>query len=160
MNTLSLAAVLLAGGAFMACGGAGSTEETSSSSSSSYSYSSSSGTSRGESDFARLEIDIGLEKSCGTCHSKSSNQGGLSFADLGPDAMRAALVGQPSNEAPSMDLVTPGDPDHSFLVRKLRGDLTGPGCTPSCGSKMPLGNYPYAEGDRLDFEQWVTDGAR
>ncbi|MEO5726501.1 MAG: hypothetical protein ABI134_18750 [Byssovorax sp.] len=153
MHTPSLTALLLAC-VFVGCGGADSIGETSSSSSSS------SRPPRGSSDFARLELDIGFEKSCGECHSKSSNQGQLSFADLEPDAMRAALVGQPSLMLPSMDLVKPGDAESSFMVRKLRGDLSGLGCMQSCGSKMPLGNYPYAEGDRLDFEQWVNDGAK
>lgn len=114
---------------------------------------------RGASRFAELELDIGLAMSCGDCHASNMAQGGLGFADLPPDEMRDALVGVPSKALPSMPLVSPGDLEDSFLVRKLRGDLDGLECAGGCGNRMPIGNYPYAEGDRLDLEQWIAEGA-
>jgi hypothetical protein len=114
---------------------------------------------RGDSQFAQLEIDIGLTMSCASCHASNLAQGGFGFTDLSPDEMRKAMIDVPSQTAPSMPLVTPGDPDQSFLIRKLRGDFTGIECPGGCGVKMPIGNYPYAEGDRLDLEQWIQNGA-
>jgi len=114
---------------------------------------------RGESLFAERELDIGLTLSCQNCHTSKLAQGGLGFTDLKPDEIRAAFVDVPSKTSPLRKLVEPGDPEASFLIRKLRGDFQGLECPSGCGIKMPIGNYPYAEGDRLDLEQWILDGA-
>jgi len=114
---------------------------------------------RGDSQFAQLELDVGLSLTCGSCHASNVAQGGFGFTDLAPDEMRKALVNVLGRTAPDMPLVTPGDPEQSLLIRKLRGDFTGVECPGGCGVKMPIGNYPYAEGDRLDLEQWIKDGA-
>lgn len=114
----------------------------------------------GSTEFARLGFALAFQNGCGDCHGALA-LGGLSFTHLEPDAMRAALVDQPSKTVPSLKLVSPGDPDRSFLVLKLRGSLSTVDCSQvDCGAPMPVGNYPFAEADRLDFEQWVLDGAR
>lgn len=73
--------------------------------------------------------------------------------------------------------VTPGDPEHSFLIQKVSGKQNAEGytCTnqdPShstvdpplaCGDLMPLGSTPLCEGTtRADFDniaRWIAQGA-
>ncbi len=91
----------------------------------------------------------------------------------------AGLVGPKSVEDPSMNFVTPGDLEDSFLWHKVTGDensdskvvsgcqaqASGPNpcedCIPAapCGVQMPLGST-------LDpsvvcaFQNWITQGAK
>jgi hypothetical protein len=112
------------------------------------------------SEFARRGLDVVLTIGCGECHAGDANSGGLAFSGRSAPEMRAALVGGASSRAPGLRLVVPGDPDASFLVRKLRGDFAGLACAGGdCGARMPIGNYPFAEGDRLDVEEWIAAGA-
>jgi hypothetical protein len=61
------------------------------------------------------------------------------------------LVGVPSNEV-SLLRVSPGDPEQSYLIRKLEGSA-------SVGGQMPLGGPPIPQAT-IDFvRQWILDGA-
>ena len=65
-----------------------------------------------------------------------------------------ALVGRPSVGKPGATLVIPGDPDNSYVVKKLEGhpDIAG--------QRMPRGNGPFlSEGQMLVIRRWIADGA-
>jgi len=63
------------------------------------------------------------------------------------------LVGVPSSEQPSVLRVEQGDPDSSYIIRKLQNT---PGIT---GQQMPFGG-PYLPQATIDvIRQWITSGA-
>lgn len=63
------------------------------------------------------------------------------------------LVNIPSAEVPDLFRVEPGNPDDSYLVRKLQG---GPDIV---GSQMPLGGPPLDQ-DMIDMvREWILAGA-
>ena len=63
------------------------------------------------------------------------------------------LVNIPSVEVPDLFRVEPGNPDDSYLVRKLEG---GPDIV---GAQMPLGGPPLAQ-DMIDMvREWIMAGA-
>jgi hypothetical protein len=90
---------------------------------------------------------------CTQCHVP----GGLATATglfLTADVAYANLVGRPSRLRPTETLVIPGDPDNSYLVRKLEG---GPNIT---GVRMPFAGGPYlTQGQMLVIRRWIADGA-
>ncbi|HEU4411293.1 MAG TPA: hypothetical protein VFS43_38935 [Polyangiaceae bacterium] len=115
----------------------------------------------GPSEFAVRQLDVVLTIGCGDCHDATMRSGGLSFSGLPAEEMREVLLSGRSQAAPGERIVAPGDPDASFLVRKLRGDYGGITCAGGdCGARMPIGNYPFAEGDRIDIEDWIAGGAK
>jgi hypothetical protein len=90
-----------------------------------------------------------LLPSCGfsTCH--GSGTGGLSLDEAGA---YDALVDVDSSGSPGNTLVIPGDPDNSYLVRKLEG---GPDIV---GDQMPPGGE--LDADRLQLlRDWIEAGA-
>ena len=84
---------------------------------------------------------------------------GCHFGGGAPQGLRldaassyALLVGVTSMEEPGVFRVMPGDPDASYLVRKLEG-------TASTGQQMPL-NAPALSQTTIDvIRQWISDGA-
>jgi hypothetical protein len=99
-------------------------------------------------------------------------------------AVYQGLVGSPdaggpvmSQELPTMAYVKPGDPDNSYLVRKLEGTLSSLQCvpismdpiaanaasepvspTPPCGTQMPLTADPIPALN-MKVRQWIMQGA-
>lgn len=67
----------------------------------------------------------------------------------------AELVGPMSIQATTMPIVTPGDPNNSYLWHKLNGtfqDVGGSGLSMPLGTKLPQ--------DQLDLvEDWILGGA-
>jgi len=89
-----------------------------------------------------------FDPSCIVCHSGAGAPQGLRL-----DAANSFinLVGVPSNEV-SLLRVSPGDPEQSYLIRKLEGSA-------SVGGQMPLGGPPIPQAT-IDFvRQWILDGA-
>ena len=68
----------------------------------------------------------------------------------------AHMVGVPSEEMPSMDLVEPGDPERSYLVLKLRGTAGAQG---GSGLRMPPADAPLDAAEVIGVEAWITRGA-
>lgn len=103
-----------------------------------------------------------LGRSCalGGCHLSAPGAGGLVLG-RSTAAWRAALVNVPSQQNPPMALVAPGDPDGSWLVAKLLGDLCGVTCDRAlgCGGPMPPG-APLSSAERATIIAWIADGAR
>ena len=110
----------------------------------------------GGSDSGGLGTDQGwcavqriLNTQCVSCHGSASPLGGL---DLLTDPYNS-LVGQTSPNFPSLTLVVPGDPDHSFLMAKVEGTMSA-----DQGTIMP----PTAalSSTRLQaLRDWITAGA-
>jgi len=90
---------------------------------------------------------------CVGCHSDQGRNplGGLVLLE---GRAYQQLVGRASVARPGATLVIPGDPDNSYLVKKLEGaaDITG--------QRMPRGNGPFlTEGQMLVIRKWIRDGA-
>jgi hypothetical protein len=115
--------------------------------------------------FASIDRDL-FQVSCGTSGSKAINchsiQGAASASslDLSGDAY-PRLIGRvavnPLGDLKDLVLVQPGDPEHSFLVQKLR--LVSP-LDPHLGSAMPAdapGSICKSSVDAV--AQWILAGA-
>jgi hypothetical protein len=95
-----------------------------------------------------IQVNV-FDASCTLCHSGAAAPLGLRL-DAGNSFTN--LVGVPSAQVGSLLRVDPGDPDSSYLVRKLEG-------TASEGQLMPLGGPPIPQAT-IDFvRQWISDGA-
>ena len=98
-------------------------------------------------------IQTGLfDKRCVTdCHEATSAASGLSLA---PGRSFAGLVNQASQQLGTAVRVVPGDPDRSYLVKKLEGSKG------IVGEVMPrlAPQRPQAEIDAVRL--WITRGAR
>ena len=81
------------------------------------------------------------------CH--GSHAGGLALI-LTPDG--GDVIGVPSLEDPTLLRVKPGDPTHSYVVRKVEADGGVD------GGRMPLG-APYDPRVESLLRAWITDGA-
>jgi hypothetical protein len=75
-----------------------------------------------------------------------------------------------SAEAPAMNLVTPGDPTHSYLMHKMDGDQAtlASQCVgseyesayPQCGMLMPRTSTAPLPGElRETIRSWILQGA-
>ena len=86
---------------------------------------------------------------CTECHAGANAPQGLR---LEAGMSYGMLVNVASSQVPDLDRVEPGDPDNSYLIRKLEG-------TASVGARMPFGG-PYLEAGVISaIRQWITDGA-
>jgi len=112
-----------------------------------------------------------------TCHGSNAAGPANNEPQLGPivpttDAaammtIRDAIVGKPALEAPALKYVTAGDPEHSWLMKKVEGvqACTGVECkkipeamTP-CGEQMPNGGTPLSPGEQATIRDWIKGGA-
>ena len=101
--------------------------------------------------FRSIQDNI-FKPSC-VCHAGASAPQGLV---LNTDTTLDILVNRASGEAPDLFRVEPGNPDDSYLIRKLEG---GPDIV---GFQMPpteLGEAHLAQ-EKIDtIRQWIADGA-
>lgn len=90
---------------------------------------------------------------CSGCHTGPTSgvlPGGMNLTNTA--SSYAALVNVASLQV-ALDRVEPGNPDDSYLIRKLEG---GPGIA---GVRMPQGG-PFLDQATIDtIRQWITDGA-
>ncbi len=90
------------------------------------------------------------------CHGGSTAQMGL---DLTVKDLRGALVGKASKQRPDMDLVTPGDPQKSWLYHSMSK------CNPA-GKSGPVSHMPLNSPELLEtglvakVRKWIEDGAK
>jgi len=100
--------------------------------------------------FTRVQGEV-FSPSCALsgCHAGAAAQAGM---DLTPSAAYAAVVGVASAQRPDLARVEPGDPERSYLVKKLRGDPD------VVGSPMPLTGTVSDDARRLVVD-WVRRGA-
>jgi hypothetical protein len=95
--------------------------------------------------------DLAGRTSCVTCH---TNQGRNPAAGLNLlSDPYAALLNITSRQRPGAVLVIPGDPESSYLIRKLEGrDING--------VRMPFNGPPYlTAGQILVIRRWIETGA-
>ena len=112
---------------------------------------------RAAATFARdIQTKI-IDSTCSTpsCHGDGSASGSL---DLSDGAAYANLVGvPPANEAAraaGLLRVSPGDPEHSYLLSKLEGTLA-----PGQGARMPLIGPPLPAALIDTIRRWIAAGA-
>jgi hypothetical protein len=84
---------------------------------------------------------------CVACHQNAAPAGKLTLQRGGPPAN---LINIKADQA-EMPYVTPGDPEQSYLFRKLSGTHLEAGGT---GAKMPLGGK-LGEADLAAIEAWI-----
>ncbi len=84
---------------------------------------------------------------CSVCH--PPNQG----MDLRQANAYASIVGVSSMEQPALMRVKPGDPDNSYLYRKITG---APGIT---GARMPFGGPFLSDAQIQLIHDWILAGA-
>ncbi len=88
------------------------------------------------------------------CHGGTSPAQGM---NLGSAAQTFSnTVNVPSNEAPNLDRVEPGQPDQSYLVHKIQGTQASVG---GSGQRMPLGGAALSQADIDKIRAWITAGA-
>jgi hypothetical protein len=86
---------------------------------------------------------------CTQCHIGASAPLGLRLDEASAFAM---LVNAPSTEVPSLNRVTPGDAQSSYIIQKLEG-------TAAVGGRMPLGQPPLPQATIDVIKQWIQNGA-
>lgn len=108
------------------------------------------------STFKLLQTEL-FAKSCAIsgCHAGGTPTGGLSLESavawknlvgMAPENVAAATEG--------LQRVMPGQPERSFLLMKLRGQLG-----PDHGARMPLGSAALDSGTLEFIRQWIAAGA-
>lgn len=110
-------------------------------------------------NFASIQAEIFNTKdssgrpACTQCHTPGGLAAGTGLL-LTEGVSYANLVGRPSRLRPGETLVIPGDPDNSYIVRKLEG---GPNIN---GVRMPFAGGPYlTAGQMLVIRRWIKEGA-
>jgi hypothetical protein len=91
------------------------------------------------------------------CHGTTNTQPGNKPMRLTTGQAYDAIVNVSSAQLLSMNRITPGDPDQSYLIHKLQGTHQGVGGT---GGRMPAGQSPLAPSVIAMMRQWVSQGAR
>jgi hypothetical protein len=86
---------------------------------------------------------------CTACHAGASAPLGLRL-DAGNSY--ALLVGVASVEVPSLQRVTPGNAENSYIVHKIEGRA-------AVGGRMPLGGPPLSQANIDLIKQWIAAGA-
>ena len=97
--------------------------------------------------------DLAGRQACIDCHTDQGRNpsGGLNLVE---GRAHAALVGVASGAKPGATRVIPGDPDNSYLVKKLEG------ASDIVGVRMPRGTGPFlTEGQMLVIRRWIQLGA-
>lgn len=100
-------------------------------------------------DFESIQANV-FTPICSPCHSGAGAPEGMML-----DAAHSynMIVGVPSTERPNVDRIKPGDPDNSYLVRKIQG---GPDID---GVQMPFGETPLPQSTIDAIRTWVANGA-
>jgi mono/diheme cytochrome c family protein len=106
------------------------------------------------SQIAFTEVSQIFDRRCTACHNADGAPGA---ADLNLEAeSSSAIVERTATEAP-LPLISPGDPDKSYLFAKLTGNQSKVG---GSGETMPAGQGRLAP-DQLDLiRHWILQGAR
>ncbi|MGZ3458126.1 MAG: hypothetical protein ACXU86_06415, partial [Archangium sp.] len=97
-----------------------------------------------------------LQSNCGGCHGGSNPQAGLDVLSGTSHDVYQRLM-KPSSQQPSLQLIQPGDPTHSYLWLKLSGDGS------ITGSRMPLnpvnGSAALPDDQLNDIQAWISYAA-
>jgi hypothetical protein len=92
-----------------------------------------------------------FNRTCGgsNCHLDVIKESGLSHK---PGESHRSLVNAPSAQIVGVRLVAPGDPDSSYLMRKLEGRGL-------VGERMPQGKPPLTREEIGVIREWIRRGA-
>jgi hypothetical protein len=102
--------------------------------------------------FSQIQVEI-FTPTCvkATCHDSASVSGNLV---LEAGQAYGSLVNRPAESNSTFDRVEPGDPERSYLIKKLRGD---PDIT---GERMPFDGPPYLSAEQIaGIAGWIRAGA-
>jgi hypothetical protein len=105
----------------------------------------------GATTFSQFQAQI-FTPSCGVagCHAAGAAQAGLV---LEAGQAYGNLVNVPSTQQPALSRVTPGQPEQSYLIKKLRGDGD------IIGERMPRGGPFLSQADIDALIAWINAGA-
>jgi len=98
-----------------------------------------------------------FDRQCVVCHTGDDHMGELV---LERGLAYSQIVGVPAVQLPTYLRVEPGDPQGSYLFRKVLGDHRQIG---GVGWSMPPPSHPFlfvSEIDREALRQWILEGAR
>jgi hypothetical protein len=105
-------------------------------------------------------VEAVIARSCAfsSCH------GGLrAYPRLSPELAYESLSTGMSMQAPSLRLVTPGDPAQSWLMHKLDGTMSSQaacaGANSPCGTSMPQSSELLPTAERATIRAWIQAGA-
>ena len=85
------------------------------------------------------------------CHSRDTAQEGMV---LEAGQAYSQIVGRQAQENPGLSRITPGDPERSYLLKKIRGD------SDISGARMPQDGPPYLSPAQIDgIAAWIKAGA-
>lgn len=88
---------------------------------------------------------------CTNCHTGANAPRALRLDS--EENSYAFLVNRPADEIPALMRVNPGNPDESYLIKKLEG------AADIVGARMPLGG-PYLSQEQIDqLRSWIANGA-
>jgi mono/diheme cytochrome c family protein len=99
--------------------------------------------------FASIQAQV-FTPICTACHIGATAPLGLRLDAANSYAL---LVGVTSVQEPGFLRVEAGDPNDSYLIRKLEG-------TQTVGGRMPLGGTPLTAANIAVIRQWILDGAQ
>lgn len=108
----------------------------------------------------RKDVAPVMAASCSfrSCHGLSGR--GLHLSK-DPAELYAELLGKSSETRTSARYVVPNDPEASWLLAKLTGELCDPACANgACGARMPKGGDPLPPASIAAIEKWIADGAK
>lgn len=110
----------------------------------------------------RRDVAPVFERRCNrfSCHGGSYDHGVRLRGD--PSEVRARIVDVPAAGA-DMPYVAPGNPEESFLLRKVEGDFCGIAhrCRrEACGAPMPKGKGVLPSAEQEAIRRWIAAGAR
>jgi hypothetical protein len=92
---------------------------------------------------------------CTGCHTDAAGRVPPNNLVLLEGRAYSQLVGRVAFGKPGATLVVPGDPDNSYLIKKLQG------AADIAGQRMPRGSGPFlSEGQILVIKAWIRDGAQ
>jgi mono/diheme cytochrome c family protein len=91
---------------------------------------------------------------CSGCHTGGGSSLPSSMNLSSAAATFAAIVGVASTEQPSVMRISAGNPDTSYLVRKIEG------AAGISGGRMPLGGAPLDPALIANVRAWITAGAQ
>lgn len=85
------------------------------------------------------------------CHVDHPAAGGM---NLEPRNVTESVIAVPSKQAPHLFRISPGHPEESYLVHKIRGTHLEAGGE---GQRMPAGGFVLSEASKATLERWIAE---
>ena len=97
------------------------------------------------------------------CHGQQGNDTKLFISETDPRSTVPSFINVPSQKLATMMLVKPGDPNASFLMKKLDGShcVLDKQCVGgTCGDQMPNKETQLTVEERDKVRRWIAQGAK